>query len=82
VRDGIGRFITSGIIQTKSLSSVAAPLTVESLHRLASLRSKNAKRGPILANGETFKDWARDGLKWWNIVSSVNSEEQRGEMDE
>lgn len=57
-------YTADGEMKTKSLSSVAVPLTAESLHRLASLRSEIAKRGPILANGETFKDWARDGLKW------------------
>lgn len=63
MKEGIGRFITSGI----SHSSVEVQVTAEHscvYHRLTSFRSEIAKRGPILANGETFKDWARDGLKW------------------
>lgn len=67
MRRCIGRFITSDIIQTKSHSSVEVQVTVGHscvYDRLASFRSEIAKRGPILANGETFKDWARDGLKW------------------
>jgi hypothetical protein len=36
----------------------------ELLATLASFRSEIANRGPVLAPGQTFKDWAREGLKW------------------
>lgn len=60
-------YLTSGEMQTKGHSAVEVQVTAGHsclYHRLTSFRSEIAKRGPIPANGETFKDWARDGLKW------------------
>ncbi|MCW0216866.1 MAG: type II toxin-antitoxin system prevent-host-death family antitoxin [Prosthecobacter sp.] len=34
------------------------------LSKLSAFRSEIAQRGLVLASGETFKDWARDGRKW------------------
>lgn len=34
------------------------------LLKLAAFRAEIAEQGPLLGPGETFKDWARDGLKW------------------